>query len=228
MVDVFTRQNAIDVLFNFSKVYTNDEKKLIWKLVRYVNLIIYIKLEYGIELHCPRSSIEKFTYESDKLWSKIIYYLIYINNNDNQSLQLIYEYIIIGGYVNLKKYWYDILPKKENYNHELIYYTDTSYSKLKSCKPYSDSTMDFCIINVLYYIKNNVYTMDDNLSKIMLEYIINKNNITKIIKIKFIDYLNSSYIDPCRETENKMDIYNLLYDYIVLFKILIKLFSKIY
>lgn len=215
MADVLTRQNAIDVLINFSKVYTNDEKKLLWKLMRYVNLIIYIKLECNIELHCPRSSVEKFTYESDKLWSKIIYYIIYLNNNDIQSLQLIYEYIIIGGYVNLKNYWYNILPKKENYDNELLYYTDTTYFKFKLYKAFSDSTIDLCIINVLHYITYNVYSIDEYLSIIMLEYIINKTDITKILQTKFINYLNSPYIDPCRESENKIDMYNLLYDFII-------------
>jgi len=215
MVDVLTHQNAADVLINFSHVYTNDEKKLLWKLVRYVNLILYIKIEHSIELHYPRSSIEKFTYESDKLWSKIIYYLIYLNTNDIRSQQLIYKYILLGGYVNLKKYWYDILPKKEIYNQELIYYIDSSYYKLKSYKPYSDSKIDLCIINVLYYIINNVCPKDNNLSKIMLEYIINTSDITKIIQNKFINYLNSSFIDPCRENESRIEIYNLLYDYII-------------
>jgi len=215
MADVLTHQNATDVLIDFTHVYSNDEKKLLWKLVRYVNLILYIKIEHSIELHYPRSSIEKFTYESDKLWSKIIYYLIYLNTNDIRSQQLIYKYILLGGYVNLRQYWYDILPKKENYHQELVYYMDNSYFKLKTYKPYSDSKIDLCIINVLYYIVNNVYTKDNNLSKIMLEYIINTSDITKIIQNKFINYLNSSFIDPCRENENKIEIYNLLYDYII-------------
>lgn len=215
MVDGLSRHNAIDLLINFSKVYSDNEKKLLWKLIRYVNLIIYIKLEISIELHCPRSSVEKFTYESDKLWSKIIYYIIYIKTNDIKSLQLIYKYIIIGGYVNLKNYWYNILPKKENYNNELLYYSDTTYFKLKTIKLYRDSIIDSCIINVLHYISNNVYTRDDILSIIMLEYIINRMDINKILQTKFINYLNSPYIDPCRESENKIDMYNLLYDYII-------------
>ena len=129
--------------------------------------------------------------------------IIYLNTKDIKSLQLIYKYIVIGGYVNLKKYWYDILPKKENYKNELLYYEIATFFKLKVCKPFSDSTIDLCIINALYYISNNVYSKDDILSNIMLEYIINKNNITKILQIKFIDYLNSSYIDPCKETEKR-------------------------
>jgi hypothetical protein len=215
MSDVLTRQNTIDVLINFSEVYTDFEKKLLWKLMRYVNLVIYIKLKCNIELHCPRSSVEKFTYESDKLWSKIIYYIIYLNTNHIQSLELIYKYIIMGGYVNLKNYWYNILPKKENYDNELLYYTDTTYFKLKSNKPFSDSTVDLCIINILHYIAYNVYSTDEYLGMIMLEYIINKTDITQILQTKFINYLNTSYIDPCRENENKLEIYNLIYDYII-------------
>jgi hypothetical protein len=215
MDDVIIRQNATDPLINFSEVYTDDIKKLLWKLVRYINLIIHVKLEYGIELHYPRNSVERFTYESDKLWSKIIYFFVYLNTKDIKSLQLIYKYIVIGGYVNLKKYWYNILPKEQYYNNELLYYENTTFFKLKACKPFSDSSEDLCIINALYYISNNVYSKNDNLSNIMLEYIINKNNITKILQIRFNDYLNSSYIDPCKETEKRYDIYNLLYDYII-------------
>ena len=82
MNDVITRQNATDPLINFSEIYPDDVKRLLWKLVRYINLIIHVKLEYDIELHYPRNSVEKFTYQSDKLWSKIIYYLIYLNKKD--------------------------------------------------------------------------------------------------------------------------------------------------
>jgi hypothetical protein len=218
MSEDFSPQNANDLLINFSDTFTDDEKKLLWKLIRYLSLTLYIKLDYNIEIHHPRSSVEKFTYESDKLWSKIIYYLIYLNTSDIKSIksiQSIYKYIVIGGYVNLKKYWYNILPKKENYANELLYYSDTTYYKLKTYKPFSDSTIDGCIINVLYYIINNVYNKDEYLSKVMLEYIINKNDITKKLQTKFINYLNTPYISPCQESENKMDMYNLLYDYII-------------
>ena len=215
MTDDISRHNVNDVLINFSESYSNDEKKLFWKLIRYISLILYIKLDYSIEIHRPRSSVEKFTYESDKLWSKIIYFLIYLNTNDIKSALLIYKYIIIGGYVNLKKYWYDKLPKKENYNNELLYYTESTYYRLKTLKPFSDSTIDLYIIHALYYIINNVYIEDHYLSKIMLEYIINKNNITKNMHTKFNEYLGSPHIDPCRENENKLDIFNLIYDYII-------------
>jgi hypothetical protein len=210
---VLSRHSAKDLLIDFKNIYSDNEKKLYWKIVRYISLIIYIKLEYSIEIHYPRDSFERFTYESDKLWSKILYYMLYVNSKEVKSIQLIYKYITIGGYVNLIKYWSNILSNISNI--EKIYYTETTYFRLKTEKSNYNTDTDNCIISALYYIIYNIYSDDSILSKTMLKYIIRDYDINSDMISKFSNYLNSSYIDPCRETENKIDMYNLLYDYII-------------
>jgi len=214
MTNTVTYNNAEDLLNNFYEDYSERHIKLYLKLTRYISLVLYINIRYNIELHKPRICIEKFSYESDKLWSKIIYFILYLNTNTIQSRKIIYQYIHIGGYVNLIKYWYDKIIKNDKFESDKKYYESyTFYDATKSDSVY-EAKKDIHITNALYFIINNVYGSDYNLCKTMLKYLINESKISNNIIIQFSNYLNNLNRDPCLETERKIDIYNLIYDFI--------------
>jgi hypothetical protein len=216
--DIINRYIVPDKLKNFN---IDENNKIYLILIRYILLIIQMKYNDIIELHSPRNTTEYFTYTSDKMWSKIIYGMVYLNEvfqkKETVSYNVLFHYIHVGGCVNIIKYWYHHLRE--------IKYTEIDAVK-KDIKYHMQSTSysiscDYNNINYLYdkIISQSLYGIrdfinlnNDNIYIYMLQFILNDNNIDNNLIIEYKKYLNNSYINSCRESENREDIINLIYD----------------
>jgi hypothetical protein len=218
--DVLDRQISIDELVMFKLC---KENQIYLQLIRYIILTIELKLKDSVELHPPRNSKEFFTYNSDKYWSKLIYALRYINKKNeiakNLKYAILLHYIHVGGYVNIHKYWHVHLSEKGYMNNTIVvndidYHYSTTYRVLNKSIYDVNLVIDKIITKCLFDIREYIYSDDDTVYYYMLKHMLdeNTNNINKNFVSKFKNYLNTPYSNPSSETENKLDMLNLIYD----------------
>lgn len=217
--DVLNRHISVDELIMFKM---SKENHIYLQLIRYIILTIELRLNDSIELHLPRNSKEFFTYNSDKYWSKLIYALRYINKVEiakNINYTILLHHIHVGGYVNIHKYWKSHLTEKGYMNNTTVindveYHNSTTYSVLNSSIYNVNLVIDKILTKSLYDIREHIHSDDDAIYYYMIKHMLddNTNNINKNFVNKFKNYLNASYSNPSRETEDKYDMLNLIYE----------------
>jgi len=213
--DIINRYTGPDKLSKF--IYTDDNNKYLI-LMRYLLLVIQLKIKDSVELHLPRNTSEYFTYQSDKLWSKIIYAIMYINeNNDPMCYNNLLHYIHVGGCVNLVKYWFYHLNDKKYSEKELVRSDIKYHMQSTGYSLYYDSynfhlKFDKIITECIFYIKDYINLNNDDIYIQMLTYILNSEMVSNNLLTDYKKYLNRSYIDPSNESLNKYDMLNLIYD----------------
>jgi hypothetical protein len=217
--DVLDRAISLDELNMFKLC---KENHIYLQLIRYIILTIELRLNDSIELHLPRNSKEFFTYNSDKYWSKLIYAMRYINKIDivkKMNYTILLHHIHVGGYVNIHKYWNVYLTEKGYMNNTTVindvdYHYSTTYRVLNKSIYDVNLVIDRIITKSLFDIREHIHSDDDAIYYHMIKHMLddNTNNINKNFVNKFKNYLNASYSNPSRETEDKHDILNLIYD----------------
>ena len=204
--------NKNDLLENFDKI---PNKNHMWSMMRYISLVIDIYYNNNLELHYPRNSEEYFTYMSDKYWIKLIYGLL-----DTKTIDSIMKSIHNGNYINLI-HWKPILVKKRYTSNleicnEFSYYT-SSYTYIVdqlmniNCNSYYRTNYyeNKKIADIIFYIKD-IHHINDDTCDYLLKYIIDFKNNDKYVINKFYKYLTDIPYNSSIETENKIEMINLI------------------
>jgi hypothetical protein len=215
--DVLNRRTSIDELVTFG---LTEKNHIYLKLIRYIILVIEIKLSDSIELHLPRNTTEFFTYNSDKYWSKLIYAMNYITKTEKDKINftILLHYIHVGGYVNINKHWNVHLIEKGYLKSKVVkddidYHSKTTRNILRISAYDANLIIDRIITSCLYSIREHIESNDDMYYH-MIKHILNENsvNISRNLIHKYENYLRGSYHNVCTESENKYDMLNLFYD----------------
>jgi len=215
-LDQINRYECHDMLSTFNL----EENHYILVIIRYVLLVLQVKLEYNVEIHLPRSSNEMYTYHSDNIWSKILFAMFYIKLNKEIDNGLLFNYIHIGGSVNLIHHWYSKFIQKGITNNkkiqeEIRYYMISTDAAFKDVNLLTYLAIDNIIKRSIYHIKDSIF-IDNYMVLIdeMLSFIVKEKKVTDKIYTLFSNYLIKPFNNPCIDTENKIEISILLSNYV--------------
>ena len=203
-----------DLLANFDLL---PNKNYLWMMMRYISVIFDIYYNISIEIHKPRNTDEFFTYSSDKYWSKLIYGLLVCKTDVNTIMNSIHE----GNQINLINFWKPTLIGKK-YNFDISFYNEMSYYSneyniiidsfnKKQLNYYHKLNFNenLNITNIISYVKD-ITIVDKITCEYLLKYIMYPEYINDKVINKFYVYLTNPPTDPCRETEDREDIINLI------------------
>lgn len=194
---------------------TLPNKIFLWSIMRYVCLILKMFHGISIEIHIPRNSTEFYTYNSDRIWAKILSGL-----SPDKSHKTMLQKVFSGSHDNLKQHWYPILFQNnyltKNYitievsyylnKQHLLYATDAQkegYEKILN--------QNKTVANILNYV-SKIKSITKESSLYLLKYICRYEKLNNDLINKLYIYLTHPPTDPCHESENREDILVFLDD----------------
>ena len=206
---------VIDIKLIYGKI---KNKQTAWIMIRFCAIMMDLLHEISVEIQMPRCTTEYFSYTSDKYWAKILNGMYYLENNVHPSKHEMLNKIHIGSRNNLVLYWYPIIKNIKYLNHHIlqseINYYCCSLQTIIELKDRKNNlifnallSVDQIICNALWLIyksKIQMYTCYE-----LLE-LITPKIIDSTVLEKYYSYLISKYNGPCIETENRIEIVNLI------------------
>lgn len=206
---------VLDLKLIFDKI---KNKQHLWIMIRFCAIMLDISHDISIEIHTPRNTTEFFSYTSDKYWAKIINGIDYLENNPYPFKDELLNKIHLGSKNNLIMYWYPILKNLKylniyNLQSEISYYS-CSIELILELKEKKNNliyntllSIDQTICDALWIVyksKIHIYTCYELLKLIKL------NCTDSYVLENFYLHLISKYDNPCIETENRIEIVDLI------------------
>ena len=211
----FDMNDVLDLRLIYDKI---KNKQNIWIMIRFCAIMIDIIHDVSLEIHMPRNTTEMFSYTSDKYWAKIINGLDYLENNPHPSKHELLNKIHLGSKNNLIVYWYPILTKLKHFNQynlqsEINYYC-CSLQTILELKEKKNNLIFNTLLSIDQIICEAIWLIHKSKLQIYACYtllkLITPEYIDSYVLEKYYIYLISHYDGPCIETENRIEIVNLI------------------